>query len=122
MKIRAVTAVLACLAAIGAQCPAAAKTAFDGPWRVTTTTAEGKCDRVLHYRIIIIDGRVMSGDIRGVSGRVTPSGSVTVTVSRKEGTALGSGRLGANSGSGRWKVRSSTSGDCAGDWQAERVY
>jgi hypothetical protein len=104
------------------QAPATAKTAFDGSWLVTARTTEGACDRLVHYRIVIIDGRVMSGDIRGVSGQVGASGSVSVRVQRDEGTAQGSGRLGASSGSGRWTVQSSTKGRCAGEWQAERAY
>jgi hypothetical protein len=101
--------------------PVAAKSAFDGSWTVTARTTQGACDRLVHYRIVIIDGRVMSGDIRGVSGQVGASGSVTVRVQRDEGTAQGSGRLGPSSGSGRWTVRSSTKGNCAGEWSAERA-
>ena len=113
--------VVACSALLALQTPAVAKTAFDGSWRVTTTTTEGSCERVLHYRIVIIDGRVMSGDVNGVSGSVAASGKVSVTVRRKDGTAVGTGRLGASSGGGRWTVQSSSSGRCAGDWQADRV-
>jgi hypothetical protein len=119
MNIRA-AATFACLAYLASQAQALAKSAFDGPWRVTTTTTSGDCDRVLHYRIVIIDGRVMSGDITGVSGQVAASGAVTVRVSRKEGTAVGSGRLSGSSGSGHWTMRS-PSKQCAGEWEAERV-
>jgi hypothetical protein len=120
MTIRAAVYLLASLAYLAAQIPASAKSEFDGPWRVTTTTTSGDCDRVLHYRIVIIDGRVMSGDITGVSGHVAASGAVTVKVSRKEGTAVGSGRLSGSSGGGHWTVRS-PSKQCAGEWSAERV-
>jgi hypothetical protein len=97
-----------------------AKTPFDGPWEVSAVTTQGSCDRSARYRINIIDGQVLSGDITGVSGRVAANGSVTVTVRRKDGTAVGSGRLGGESGSGRWTIRSPTR-NCAGDWQARRV-
>jgi hypothetical protein len=111
---------LACLALLAAQAPAAAKSVFDGSWRVSATTTGGSCDRSFSYRIVIIDGRVMSGDIRGVSGSVAASGSVTVSVRRDDGTVVGSGHLGASSGSGRWTAQS-RSGKCVGAWQAERV-
>jgi hypothetical protein len=109
-----------CLAFLVLQTPIAAKTIFDGPWSMAATTTQGSCDRSVRYRIIIIDGQVLSGDVNGVSGRVTPSGSVTVTVRRRESTVSGTGRLGASSGSGRWTAQS-PSGRCLGEWQAERV-
>lgn len=97
-----------------------AKSPFDGPWNISATTTQGSCDRSVHYRITIIDWQVKSGDITGVSGRVSPNGSVSVTVHRKDGTAVGSGRLSGDSGAGRWTVQS-PSKKCAGDWQAQRV-
>jgi hypothetical protein len=120
MSHRAAMILVAFTSLFAFEAGALAKTPFDGPWRVTTTTTAGDCERVLHYRIIIIDGRVMSGDITGVSGQVAPSGSVTVRVSRKEGAAVGNGRLAGSSGSGSWSVRSS-SRQCSGGWSAERV-
>ncbi len=121
MSIRAGTsAMLACLALLAAQAPVAAKSVFDGSWRVSATTTGGSCDRSFSYRIVIIDGRVMSGDIRGVSGSVAASGSVTVSVRREDGMVVGSGRLSSSSGSGRWTAQS-RKGKCVGAWQAERV-
>ncbi len=120
MPFRATTALLAFSILVAGQAEALAKTAFDGSWRVTASTTQGNCESVVHYRIVIIDGRVMSGDITGVSGQVGASGNVSVRVTRKEGTALGSGRLAGNSGSGSWTVRS-PSRQCAGTWTADRV-
>ena len=122
MNMRAgISVVLAsCLAFLALLTPIAAKTTFDGRWSVTATTTQGSCDRSVRYGIVIIDGQVLSGDVSGVSGRVTPSGSVTVTVRRKGGTVSGTGRLGASSGGGRWTAQAS-SGRCAGEWQAQRV-
>jgi hypothetical protein len=115
-----ISAVLASSMLLALSAPAEAKAAFDGSWNISATTTQGSCDRSVHYQIVIIDGRVMSGDITGVSGRVTPSGSVTVTVRRKDGTAVGSGRLSGDSGAGHWTVKS-PSRNCAGEWQAQRA-
>ncbi|MFI5013207.1 MAG: hypothetical protein ACHQAY_12760 [Hyphomicrobiales bacterium] len=109
-----------CLALLALQTPIAAKTIFDGSWRVTATTTQGSCDRSVGYRVVIIDGRVLSGDVTGVSGSITASGSITVTVHRKSGTVFGTGHMGASSGAGRWTAQSS-SGRCVGEWQAQRV-
>jgi hypothetical protein len=93
---------------------------FDGGWSVTATTRAGNCDRSFRFQLMVIDGRVLSGDVAGVSGRVTSGGGVTVRVHRGEGTVSGTGRLDAISGAGRWTAQSA-SGHCLGEWQARRV-
>jgi hypothetical protein len=115
-----ILALLASSTLLGLVGQSEAKMPFDGPWNISATTTQGSCDRSVHYRIVIINGQVKSGDITGVSGRVEFDGRVSVTVNRKDGTAVGSGRLSGASGSGTWTVRS-PSKNCAGDWQAQRV-
>jgi hypothetical protein len=100
---------------------AAARTPYDGNWSVSIWTEQGTCDRGYRYELGVENGRVY---YRGqgafsVSGRVSPNGSVRVTVSRGSSLASGSGRLARNSGSGRWSGKSSTSA-CSGTWEAER--
>jgi hypothetical protein len=120
MKSRAgISAVLACSAFLALQAPIAAKTIFDGNWSVTAQTTGGSCDRYLGYRLTIIDGRVRSRDATGASGRVTPSGDVSVTLRGRDSIVNGVGRLAASSGRGRWAARS-PSGRCSGAWRAWR--
>ena len=52
-----------------------------------------------------------------VTGKVGPNGAVTVTVSRGNQSASGSGQLSATDGGGHW---ASASGECSGTWTAER--
>jgi len=97
--------------------PAQAKTNFDGNWSVVIITEKGTCDRSYRYPVKISDGSVgYAGEASfDVSGRVNPSGKVTVTVSRGDRRASGSGQLTATSGGGSW-----SGGECSGTWQAER--
>jgi hypothetical protein len=91
---------------------------FDGTWNLTASTAAGSCGSY-GFRVNVVNGRVVSPGISGVSGRVTPAGNVSVTVRRANGVVSGAGRLSARSGAGRWTGRSA-SGRCAGYWQAQR--
>ena|SRR5215813_11449636 len=96
---------------------AQAKTNFDGNWSVVIITEKGTCDRSYRYPVKINDGTVgYAGEASfNVSGRVNPNGKVTVTVSRGDRRASGSGQLSATSGAGSW-----SGGECSGTWQAER--
>jgi hypothetical protein len=90
---------------------------FDGVWSVLISTAYGNCGS---YRaaVEIAGGRVASaGGDYAVSGYVSPSGSVAVTVSSGAGTATGYGALRGSYGGGRWR---SSGGECAGSWSASR--
>jgi hypothetical protein len=108
---------LAVLAATPALAPAQAKTNFDGSWSVVIITEKGSCDRSYRYPVKINDGTVgYAGEASfDVSGKVGPNGKVTVSVSRGDRKASGSGQLTATSGGGSW-----TGGECSGTWQAER--
>jgi hypothetical protein len=48
---------------------------------------------------------------------VAPNGTVRVTVAEAGRSATGSGRLAGNTGSGTWRT---STGECAGQWTAER--
>jgi hypothetical protein len=91
---------------------------FDGTWNLSANTTAGSCGSY-GFRVSVINGRVVSPGIGGVSGRVTPAGNVSVTVRQSSGTVSGAGRLHARSGNGRWVARS-PSGRCVGYWQAQR--
>jgi hypothetical protein len=114
-------------AAIGALIAASAVTAvaaatspaprYDGVWSVSIVTERGDCDRGYRYPIRIENGVLGNGgsDPFTISGKVAPSGAITVTVSSGSKSATGSGHLAGNSGEGLWH-----GGACSGTWTAER--
>ena len=90
---------------------------YDGLWSVSIVTEKGVCDRGYRYPIRITNGVLANGGTTSflISGRVQPSGAVTVTVSDGTSSATGNGRLGADYGEGSWH-----GGECSGTWTAER--
>jgi len=64
--------------------PVASAAPFDGPWSVTVITRSGPCDSSYRYGVMISGGRVgyLGGGGVAVSGRVSPSGAVSVSVER----------------------------------------
>jgi len=112
---------LAALALLGLAASAAARTqparGFNGMWSVVIVTTRGDCDRAYRYPVAIAGANVINAGNAAVdiSGRVQGNGAVAVRVSAGGKSALGSGRLGASSGSGSW-----SGGACAGVWTAER--
>jgi hypothetical protein len=90
---------------------------FDGLWSVVIVTQKGTCDRAYRYPIRIANGVVLNegSSIAFISGRVSPNGVVTVTVTSGDKSATGSGRLSGTVGSGSWR-----GGECSGTWEAER--
>jgi len=97
---------------------AATRNAFDGNWSVMIYTQSGDCPQSLRYGVRVWNGRVLSEDGNyQVNGVVSPNGATRVTVSEGGRSAGGTGRLFGNQGSGRWRT---FSGECAGQWTAER--
>ena len=95
----------------------AAPPRYDGLWSVSIVTEKGDCDRGYRYPIRIANGALANGgsDPFTISGKVAPSGAITVIVSHGDKSATGSGRLAGDSGEGHW-----TGGSCSGSWTAER--
>jgi hypothetical protein len=114
---RALTLATLATASAYAAMPAQAKTNFDGNWSVVIITEKGTCDRSYRYPVRITGGNVgYAGESAfNVSGKVASNGKVTVTVSRGDRRASGSGHLTASAGGGSW-----SGGECSGTWQAER--
>jgi hypothetical protein len=119
---RAVRGSLCALAAAAAVFAASATSStaaprYDGLWSVSIVTDKGDCDRGYRYPIRIANGTLVNGgsDPFTISGRVKPSGAITVTVSAGQKSATGIGRLAGDSGEGSW-----TGGACSGTWTAER--
>lgn len=98
---------------------AAGKASFDGGWSVLIVTEKGTCDRAYRYPVKIQNGAVGYAGTASfnVTGKVGDNGAVTVTVSRGNQSATGTGRMSATDGGGTW---STGSGECSGTWTAER--
>ena len=115
---RRTTLAFATLGIVAATAAAAQGTkGFDGKWSVVIMTTKGDCDRAYRYPVAINGtSLVNAGDAAfDISGKVQGNGAVTVKVSYGEKSAMGSGRLTSDSGTGSW-----TGGSCAGVWTAER--
>ena len=94
---------------------------FDGRWSVVIHTQVGSCGPEYRYGVQITNGNITtdSGESAGVSGRVLPSGAVSVSVSAGGANAVGQGRLSSTNGGGTWR-RQSSGESCAGVWEAAR--
>lgn len=109
-------ALIAATASLAASANASAPR-YDGIWSVSIVTQKGDCDRGYRYPIRISHGVLANGgsDPFTISGKVAPSGAITVTVSHGDESATGSGRLAGDTGGGYW-----AGGSCSGTWTAER--
>jgi hypothetical protein len=116
--ILTVTFVALFAASIGIPFAAHAANRYDGTWSVTIFTRAGDCPQSLRYSVRVAAGRVLSDDQSyQVSGSVAANGATRVIVSEKGRSASGSGRLSGNQGAGIWRTGS---GECSGQWTAER--
>ena len=110
------TAAGACMLSIAATAQAAP---FDGSWSVLIVTRSGQCDPSFRTAVTISNGIVYAAGAANISGRVSPRGAVSVTVSGPQGTASGSGQLSRSHGGGGWRGRG-PQGACSGSWSASR--
>jgi hypothetical protein len=111
---------IAATAVFFAAIPSAARAASsnDGMWSVTIITQAGNCPSTLRYGVRVDRGRVLADDQSyQVNGTVAANGATRVTVSEKGQSASGTGRLAGNRGAGRWRT---STGECSGQWTAER--
>jgi len=113
-------AFLAGLGLAGPPSKAAAAT-HDGNWSVLIITEKGTCDRGYRYAVNVANGHVRyAGDGSvNLSGTVTPTGLVKVSIRLGDKGASGSGHLRGQSGAGIWHGIGG-SGSCSGRWEAER--
>jgi hypothetical protein len=90
---------------------------YDGLWSVSIVTQKGDCDPGYRYPIRIANGQLANGGDTPftITGKVVPTGAITVTVAHGGKSATGSGKLAGNIGEGSW-----TGGSCSGYWTAER--
>ena len=112
---------LAAALSSGIATPVKAQAAYDGLWSVLIITDKGTCDRGYRYAVRIKSGKVAHADPANssfrIGGRVAGNGAISVSVSRGDQSANGTGRITRDGGAGRWK---SAKGECSGVWQAER--
>jgi hypothetical protein len=120
-SIRAATLATVFAAVMSSAAPSAHAASFDGPWSVVVMTRSGPCDQAYRYGVTIARGVVhyAGGGPVSLTGRVSPSGAVTVRVSSGPQYALGSGHLSRSSGRGSWRGQG-PNGACAGVWSATR--
>lgn len=93
----------------------------DGNWSVLIITEKGDCDRAYRYPLAVSDGHVRyTGDSSAdVTGTVSASGVVKVSIRLGDKGANGSGRLSGNSGAGTWQGAGGGA-SCSGRWEAEK--
>ena len=114
----ALSVIALALTSVGPQADAAARGIYDGRWSVVIYTLRGDCDRSLRYSLRIENNRVLGEEQSyQVQGAVARSGAIRVTVAEGGRSASGSGRLVGNTGRGQWQT---STGECAGQWAAER--
>jgi len=91
---------------------------YDGAWSIVIQTTQGNCPGAVRAGVRILAGRVLPTDQDySVEGQVAPTGAVRVTVSAAGQGAGGFGHLSGNTGQGLWRT---WSGECSGQWTAER--
>ena len=120
-SIRAAALATGFAAAISCAGPSAHAASFDGPWSLLVVTRSGPCDQAYRYGVTIVNGVVYyaGGGPVSLTGRVAPSGAVTVRVSSGPQYAVGTGRLARSTGQGSWRGQG-PNGACAGVWNATR--
>jgi hypothetical protein len=119
---RAFTLASLCVASAVAAVPSAnAEGKFDGTWTFELVTKTGPCDRSYLGDVQVIDGalHLVAASSDTFSGRVTPSGAVTLTSTMGGSNGVGSGRVSGSSGSGSWHAEMQN-GVCSGVWSARR--
>lgn len=91
---------------------------YDGAWSVVIQTTRGGCPAGLRAGMHIASGRLSASDQSyELNGNVAQNGAVRVTVSAGGQSASGFGRLAGDAGRGLWRT---SSGECSGQWTAER--
>jgi hypothetical protein len=118
--VKTAIAIAGLLAMTSASSDARARSLYDGLWSVSIFTRAGPCDASYRYPALIANGRVLQADgnlLYQLTGAVSSSGAIRVTVSSGGQSAIGYGRLSYSRGYGRWRT---AAGQCYGTWSAKR--
>ena len=116
--VRTSVLAVACMTAFATE--SLARTPYDGSWSVLIVTTQGDCDRAYRYGVSIVNGNIQyEGGVVNMSGQVSGSGRVRVSLTSGGARASGTGRLSRSAGTGNW---SGVSGPnrCSGYWEAAR--
>jgi hypothetical protein len=119
MKPAIAIGITAALLSVMPLAPAAARSAYDGPWSLDFVTQRGACDQAYHFDVNINNGIVSHPNLVRFHGRVAPSGAVRASVTVQDKYASGAGRLTMTSGRGTWSGQSAGA-RCSGYWTAQR--
>jgi hypothetical protein len=116
-----VLASLSLASAIALVPSAQAQNKFDGTWSVVVVTNTGPCEPSYRGQVQVVNSLVYAaGSGQGnFSGRVSPSGAVTVTLSVGSIYGVATGKLLVSSGSGSFRAQLNNE-RCAGSWNARR--
>src|SRR5215212_2651141 len=80
---------------------------FDGTWRVQLVAETGLCGSGSSQSLIVQNGSVRAGGSAvGISGQVTSTGAVSLSVQKAGVQGSASGKLSGVSGTGSWTVSS----------------
>ena len=97
-----------CTAATVAAAPGAnAGSRFDGRWSAVLRTQSGPCQPAYRGAVEVVNGVMVAAGVtagNGLSGRVSPNGSVRATGYMGSNYGVASGRLSGNSGGGTWRA------------------
>jgi len=99
--------------------PSRSADSFDGKWTVSIAVKTGACmSRTVPIRVS--NGRVSyAGPFEArATGKISPTGSLDVSFSRKGDVAHAAGAVAGTSGRGHW---TSPTVDCSGTWSARRA-
>lgn len=110
----------AATAAVAADADAASR--FDGRWSAVLRTQSGSCQPAYRGAVEVVNGVLVVAGVtagNGLSGRISPNGSVRATGYMGSNYGIASGRLSGNSGGGTWRARMGN-GSCSGVWTAQR--
>lgn len=103
----------------GQELRTAALSSHDGVYAVDIATQRGGCDRVYHWKINVINGRISSpaDGMMQASGEINAGGVVSVAFRRNEHVANVAGKV---AGGNAWGTWSSPTLQCGGSWSAAR--
>jgi hypothetical protein len=106
---------------IGAAPSAKAEGGFDSIWNAVLVTKSGPCEPSYRGQVRVTNGvvSVAGASQHNLSGRVSPTGSVTATASMGVSYGTATGKLSNNSGGGSWRAQMQN-GACSGVWSARR--
>jgi hypothetical protein len=118
----AVVLASACIISTGAVVSRAnAEGKFDGTWSAVLYTTSGACAPSISSVVRIENGIVYVVGVSPTtfSGRVSPTGVVSVTASMGGIYGVANGRLASQSGGGVWRAQMQNA-PCSGTWSAQR--